>query len=181
VLKLQIGDMTTASVMFAGLMRIVHLDANDNTIAELLEKTCGPTGELYSITANATKGTYETDPQKMPKVKKQNHTLGPYDKLVIKIKPNAALTADASGDDIVCRIPVTFRNTRSGVVYEKTLYINDFTDKIDADITLAANIWYTFLEYQLPAQTEMKLGHAVQDARVDSALYFAWTMDDGAA
>ena len=167
--------------MFAGLMRIVHLDANDNTIAELLEKTCGSTGELYSVTANAATGTYETDPQKMPKVKKMNHVLGPYDKLVIKIKPNAALTADKDDDNIVARIPVTFRNTRSGVVYEKTLYINDFTDKINADITLAADIWYTFLEYQLPAQTELKLGHGVQDARVDSALYFAWTMDAGSA
>lgn len=173
--------MTSATVIFAGLVRIVHLDANDNTIAELLEKTAGPTGELLVTAANAATATYVTNPEQMPKIKKMNHILGPYDKLVIKLKPNAALTADKDDDDIVVRIPVTFRNTRSGVVYEKTLYVNDFTDKIDADITLAANIWYTFLEYQLPAQTELKLGHGVQDARVDSALYFAWTMDAGAA
>jgi hypothetical protein len=53
--------MTTAAIMFAGLMRICHLDANDNTRAELLEKTCGSNGECYSVTANAATGTYETD------------------------------------------------------------------------------------------------------------------------
>jgi hypothetical protein len=116
----------------------------------------------------------------MPKVKKQNHILGPYDKLVIKVKPNAALAFNSGTDDPVIRIPVTFRNTTSNVVYEKTMYVNDFT-LLATTSTFAANVWISAFEYQLPAQTELKLGHGVQDARVDSALYFGWTLTAGAA
>jgi len=46
---------------FLGTYRLVHRDANDNTIAELLEKDAGEFG-IVSATS-----TPETDAQKMPK------------------------------------------------------------------------------------------------------------------
>jgi len=90
-------------------------------------------------------------------------------------KPAAAITSDVDQYTWVIRIPVTFRNRRSGVVYEKTLTYADFTDLILAagDQELAVQ-WYNLLTYTVPAQSEMKLGHALQDVRVDSAINIAW-------
>ena len=66
-----------------GLLRIVHKDANDNTIAELMEKH---TSEFGSAAADATLSN--NDPQKMPKVKKHLSTvLKQDDKLVVMMKP----------------------------------------------------------------------------------------------
>lgn len=155
---------------FLGTYRLVHRDSNDNTIAELLEKLAAEFGII------ALNSTPNTDMQKMPKVKKNLSTvLKEDDKLVLMGKPNQALTFDVDQFTWDIQIPVTFRNIRSGVVYEKTLEYLDFTDLILAagDQTAAAQ-WYDLLTYTIPAQSEMKMGHAVQDVRVDSALNLAW-------
>jgi hypothetical protein len=156
---------------FLGTYRLVHRDSNDNTIAELLEKLAAEFGIVV------VGSTPETDAQKMPKVKKGLSTIMKEDdKLVLMGKPNAALTFDVDQFTWDLRIPVTFRNIRSGVVYEKTLEYADFTDLILAagDQTSAAGQWYNLLTYTVPAQSEMKLGHSIQDVRVDSALNLAW-------
>ena len=156
---------------FLGTFRLLHRDANDNNIAELTEKTAAEFGIV------AVNSTPNTDPQKMPKVKKRLSTvLQEDDKLVLVGKPNVTgLTFDVDQFTWDLRIPVTFRNKRSGVRYEKTLEYVDFTDIIKAagDQTAALG-WYDLLEYVVPAQSEMKLGHDVQDVRVDSALNLAW-------
>jgi len=151
----------------------VHRDANDNTIAELLEKTSAEFGII------AVNSTPNSDPQKMPKVKKPRSTmLREDDKLVLMGKPNSAQTSDVDQFTWDLQIPVTFKNNRSGVVYEKTLEYVDFTDLILAagDQTTAVQ-WYDLLTYTVPAQVSMKLGHDIQDVRVDSALNLAWDMN----
>ena len=175
--------MTVTTEM--GLVRIVHRDANDNTIAELLEKY---TSEFGSAAADTAVGN--SDPQQMPKVKKGMSTvLKQDDKLVLMFYPDAALAAASSAgtaeDHLTLRIPVTFRNIRTGVVYEKTLVSADFTlngqDAAHAglyEITSAAHVWVELAAYTVPAQSELKLGHAIQDVRVDSAINF-W-MEDAA-
>lgn len=159
---------------FLGTYRIVHRDNNDNTIAELLEKLSSEFGIV------AVNSTPETDAQKMPKVKKSLSTiLAEHDKLVVMVKPNAAEVSDVDQYSHEIRVPVTFRNRRSGVRYEKTLEYADFTDLMEAagDQTLAASQWYDMLTYSIPSQSELKLGHALQDVRVDSALNLAWDMN----
>jgi len=155
-----------------GLLRIVHKDANDNVIAELLEKH---TSEFGSAAADATMAN--NDPQKMPKVKKHLSTvLKQDDKLVLMFNSDGAQTGAAS-DVLTVRIPVTFRNIRTGVVYEKTLVAGDFAG--DGDMSaqnLVAGVLTELDYYTVPAQSELKLGHAIQDVRVDSALNF-WYSD----
>ena len=160
---------------FLGTWRIVHLDSNDNTIAELLEKK----GSEFGIVA-ATSSVL-TDPQQMPKVKKQLSTvMREDDKLVIRV---ASKADDVLDDDTVIwhvRVPVTFKNRRSGIVYEKTLDEDDFDHlfpESTGTMALTADQWYNALEYTVPAQSEMKLGHDIQDGRVDSALNLAMDTD----
>ena len=154
--------------MLGGTSRIVNRHGNKNHIAELMEKQkSGLLGVLE---------TPETDAQKLPKIKKPLSTiLKQDDKLVIMYKHEGATLTIATGTSGVrtLRIPVTFRNIRTGVVYEKTLVAGDFTDK--KDITLVNNkwvatTWYDEEEYVIPAQSELKLGHNLQDVRVDSAI-----------
>ena len=161
-----------------GLLRIVHKDANDNVIAELLEKH---TSEFGSSPADV--ALSNNDPQKMPKVKKHLSTiLKQDDKLVLMFYPDVALTAAAvpgTAQDIMhLRMPVTFRNIRTGIVYEKTLTPYDFTivgGSVGSnlyEIVSGAHVWTQVAEYIVPAQSQLKLGHAIQDVRVDSALNF---------
>lgn len=157
-----------ANIMLGGTYRFVHRDSNDNTIAELLEKH---KSEFLGVL-----GAPETDPQKMPKVKKQLSTiLKEDDKLVLMYKHEGATATIVTGTSGVrtMRIPVTFRNRRSGVRYEKTLVIGDFVNT--KDITTVgekwvAGQWYDMETYIIPAQSELKIGHAIQDVRVDSAI-----------
>jgi len=155
-----------------GLLRIVHKDANDNVIAELLEKHTSEFGSAAADTSMA-----NNDPQKMPKVKKHLSTvLKQDDKLVLMFNSDGAQTGAAS-DALTVRIPVTFRNIRTGVVYEKTLVAGDFAG--DGDMSaqnLVAGVLTELDYYTVPAQSELKLGHAIQDVRVDSALNF-WYSD----
>ena len=154
-----------------GTWRLVHRDSNDNTIAELLEKLASEFGTV------AVNSSPLTDAQQMPKVKKPLSTImREDDKLAIIAKPNYAVVNDIDQHTWAIRIPVTFRNRRSGVTYEKTLEFADFADKIIAlgDVTLVSGNWYDLLVYTVPAQSEMKLGHNIQDVRVDSAINLYW-------
>lgn len=149
-----------------GTYRIVHVDANDNTIAELLEKHSSEFGDGPTPTSDA---------QQLPKVKKELSTiLKEDDKLVIAFRPDETITEASAGMAHIktYRIPVTFRNIRTGVVYEKTLVPFDFTSLRDPSASLKweAGIRYNIDEYKIPAQSELKLGHKVQDVRVDSAI-----------
>ncbi|GAH24973.1 unnamed protein product [marine sediment metagenome] len=160
---------------FLGTWRIVHKDANDNMVAELLEKL---TSEFGIVAADS---AVLTNPEQMPKVKKGLSTiLREDDKLYVMTKFGADDTMD---DDTVIwhiRIPITFRNKRTGVVYEKTLYDGDFTHlwaESTGTAAKEAGIWYDALRYTVPAQSEVKLGHAIQDVRVDGALNLAMDTD----
>lgn len=162
-----------AENIYEGMFRIVHVDANDNMVAELLEKHSSE----FGITNGATgvTATFETDAQKMPKVKKPLSTiLRQDDKLLIRGRADADVTVDIDDDKWSLRIPVTFKNVRTGVIYEKTLTTADFTEKITADMTMEDSVWYDMLEYNIPAQSQLKLGHSIQDVRVDSAIYIGY-------
>lgn len=154
--------------MLTGTYRLVHRDNNDNTLAEILEK--------HSSEFGGTTGTPNSDPQKWPKVKKHlSPIIQEDDKLVIMFKPDAtkteASTSSAATNTVV--VPVTVRNKRTGVVYEKTLVTTDFIDRRPYANSQAwtAGVWYDIFSLTLGAQLEMKVGHTVQDSRVDSALY----------
>ena len=165
-----------ASNIFEGMYRLVHMDANDNIVAELMEKHSSEFG--ITDGASGTEATFETDAQKMPKIKKSLSTvLRQDDKLVLRGMPDTDTTVDITDDTWSVRIPVTFKNIRTGVVYEKTLTFASFTEKITADVTLEDGVWYDLLEYGIPAQSMVKLGHAIQDVRVDSAIYIGYDSD----
>ena len=168
--------MASTPTLLTGTYRIVHRDSNDNTIAELLEK--------HSDEFGGTVDGVQADPQKMPKVKKPLSTvLKQDDKLVIMVKPDTTRTRGTAtaGNERYLRIPVTFRNVRSGVIYEKTLVKPDFTDKkpyVDNDV-FTSGVWHDLESYTIPAQSELKLGHSIQDVRVDSSLNIQRDIDTG--
>ena len=149
-----------------GQFRLVHRDANSNTIAELMEKHTSEFGGSGSATA-------ESDPQKMVKVKKQLSTiLKEDDMLVVMFKPDVTVDPITTIPARTYRIPVTYRNVRTKVRYEKTLTYGDFAHYIPVAIAevYTGGVWYDMDYYAIPAQSEVKLGHDVQDVRVDSAM-----------
>lgn len=156
-----------AQTMITGTYRLVHRDNNDNTLAEIVEK--------HSSEFGGTTGSPQTDPQKLPKVKKElSPIIQEDDKLVIMLKPDTTRTeaATSSAATNTVRIPVTIRNLRTGVVFEKTLVAGDFTDRrpyANSQIW-TSGVWYDIFSLTLGAQLQMKIGHRIQDARVDGAL-----------
>jgi hypothetical protein len=143
------------------------MDANDNVLATILEKH---SSEFGGVT-----GTPQSDPQKMPKVKKEySPILNEDEKLVIQLKPDTTVTEHTTSTAATntVRIPVTYRNVRIGNAFEKTLVVADFTDRRAYANSQAwtAGVWYDIFRYTLPAQSQIKVGHRVQDERVDSAL-----------
>lgn len=156
-----------AQTMLTGTYRLVHRDNNDNTLAEILEK--------HSSEFGGTVGSPQNDPQKMPKVKKYlSPLIQEDDKFVVMFKPDTTRTeaATSSAATNTVRIPVTVKNLRTGVVYEKTLVVGDFTDRRPYANSQAwtAGVWYDIFSLTLGAQLQMKVGHNIQDNRVDSAL-----------
>ena len=153
--------------MLSGTYRLVHRDNNDNTLAEILEKH---SSEFGGVT-----GTPQSDPQKMPKVKKElSPIIQEDDKFVLMFKPDTNVTehttSSAAADTI--RVPVTIKNLRTGTVFEKTLVKGDFTDRrpyLNSQ-KWTADVWYDIFSLTLGAQLQMKIGHRIQDARVDGAL-----------
>lgn len=156
-----------AQTMLTGTYRLVHRDNNDNTLAEILEK--------HSSEFGGAVGSPQTDPQKMPKVKKHlSPLIQEDDKFVVMFKPDTTVTehSTSSAATNTVRIPVTVKNLRTGVVYEKTLVVGDFTDRrpyANSQIW-TAGVWYDIFSLTLGAQLQMKVGHNIQDNRVDSAL-----------
>ena len=153
--------------MLTGTYRLVHRDNNDNTLAEILEK--------HSSEFGGATGAPQTDPQKMPKVKKHlSPLIQEDDKFVVMFKPDTTITEHSTSTVATntVRIPVTVKNLRTGVVYEKTLVVGDFTDRRPYGNSQAwtAGVWYDIFSLTLGAQLQMKVGHNIQDSRVDSAL-----------
>jgi len=161
-----------ADNIFVGEYRIVHVDANYNTIADLLSMR----SEQFGIQdgANGTEATYERDLQKLPKIPKINDILAEDDKLIVRVRADSDTTVDVDDDGNYILVPVTVRNVRTNVVYPKILAYVDFVDLIDADMTLKGGKWYNWLEYTIPAQTELKLGVSMPDVRTASALSLQW-------
>jgi len=161
-----------AENIFVGEIRLVHTDANDNTVADLISKR----SEEFGI-VNKSSGTvaeFERDLQRLPKIPKIQDILAEDDKLIIRVKPDSDTVVDVDDQDRYILIPVTVRNVRTNVVYPRILAYVDFTDLIDSDVTLKGGKWYNWLEYVIPAQTEMKLGVTMPDVRTASALSIQW-------
>lgn len=152
--------------MLTGTYRLVHRDNNDNTLAELLEK--------HSSEFGGTVGTPNTDPQKMPKVKPTTRSIREDDKLVIMFKPDTTVTEHSTSTAATntVRVPVRIKNLRSNFAFEKTLTTVDFTDRrpYTNSQKWTSGVWYDIFSLTLGAQLEMRIGHGIQDARVDSAL-----------
>jgi len=161
-----------AENIFVGEVRLVHTDANDNTVADLISKR----SEEFGI-VNKSSGTvaeFERDLQRLPKIPKIQDILAEDDKLIIRVKPDSDTVVDVDDQDRYILIPVTVRNVRTNVVYPRILAYVDFTDLIEDDVTLKGGKWYNWLEYIIPAQTEMKLGVTMPDVRTASALSIQW-------
>jgi len=161
-----------AENIFEGEYRIVHLDANDNAIADLLSMR----SEQFGIEnkSSGTVASFERDLQRLPKIPKIQDVLAEDDKLVVRVKPDKDIDVDVDDQDRYILVPVTVRNVRTNVVYPRILAYVDFTDLIDADVTLKAGKWFNWLEYIIPAQTELKLGVTMPDVRTASALSLQW-------
>ncbi|MCD6137173.1 MAG: hypothetical protein J7J91_01100 [Deltaproteobacteria bacterium] len=162
-----------AENIFVGEYRMVHTDANDNTVADLVSKR----SEEFGIEnkSSGTVATFERDLQRLPKIPKiDSDILREDDKLIIRVKPDTDTVVDIDDQDRYILVPVTIRNVRTNVVYPRILAYVDFTDLIDADTTLKGGKWYNWLEYVIPAQTELKLGVLMPDVRTASALSLQW-------
>lgn len=162
-----------AENIFVGEYRAVHTDANDNTVADLFSKR----SEEFGI-VNKSSGTvaeFERDLQRLPKIPKiDSDILREDDKLIIRVKPDEDTVVDVDDQDRYILVPVTIRNVRTNVVYPRILAYVDFTDLIEDDTTLKGGKWYNWLEYVIPAQTELKLGVLMPDVRTASALSLQW-------
>lgn len=163
-----------AETLFDGVVRLTHTDAGDVPLAVLISKNFKEFGN--------TAGTVNSDPQKLPKVKKDfpRSIMMQDDKLKVEMKLDTTATEAASSNALArdFRIPVTVKNNRTNMVYEKTLASGDFTAKAVSAVSKvwATGTWYAVDELSIPAQQEYKLGHTVQDVRVDGALnlYFSY-------
>jgi len=158
-----------AATMFDATVKLEHTDSQDVSLGTLIQKDMTEFGH--------TAGTENTDAQTLPKVKMdypRKQIMKQDDKLKVMIYLNTAATEAGSSNALVFkfRIPVTMKNIRSGAIFENTLVWGQFTAKMTstASKVWAVSNWLTIAEYSVPAQVEIKLGQAIQDARVDSAL-----------
>lgn len=156
-----------AQTMLTGKYRLVHRDNRDNSLGEILE--------IHSQSFGGVTGTPQSDPQKMPKVKKNhNRILRQDDKLVIMFCPDTTRTEHSTSTAAAntIKIPVTLNNIRSGFVYETELTVSDFTDKraYANSQPWTSGTWYDIWSLTMGAQLEMKIGQGLQDVRVDGAL-----------
>jgi len=161
-----------AENIFVGEIRLVHTDANDNTVADLISKRSEEFGIVNK--GSGTVAEFERDLQRLPKIPKIQDILAEDDKLIIRVKPDSDTVVDVDDQDRYILIPVTVRNVRTNVVYPRILAYVDFTDLIEDDMTMKGGKWYNWLEYVVPAQTEMKLGVTMPDVRTASALSIQW-------
>lgn len=154
-------------VKIEGVWRLIHMDANDIPLSVIMEK--------HSSEFLGKVGNPETDAQKLPKFKRfESPIINEDEKLVITFKPDDSVTQPVSSALFVrhYRVPVTYNNLRSGHTFEKTLIDGDFSviEQPAVNKVLPAGQWIYLSEYTLPAQSQMVLGHGLQDVRVDSAI-----------
>lgn len=156
--------------VMAGQYRLVHLDYNDNTLAVLTEKHSSE----FSTTTTA-----PTDRQTQPTINIGASTiLKEDDKLAVYVKLDAAITEHSTTGGTAGKwtfsIPITFKNERTGNKFKKTLTYGSLTTtgaEVPANNKVwAVSKWYLLGYYQVPAQSSIKLGHVLQDVRVDSKL-----------
>lgn len=96
----------------------------------------------------------------------------PKDYLVLRLKPDGADTIVLTSSTVY--IPVTFRDVRTGAVYERYLTGTDFSENDGGTdgIAYAAAQEMDFAYYQVPDGVEMKLGHRIaQNSRICIAMY----------
>jgi len=155
------------TVQQVGKFRLVHLDYNDNTLSTLTEKNA------YEFAVGT---TAPTDRQTQPSIDiRHSPVLKEDDKLAVFVKMDTAVTEAASTNaTFTWSIPITFKNLRTGNKFKQTLSYSDFTTtgcEVPTNGKVwATGKWYKLGYYQIPAQSAIKLGHDVQDVRVDSKI-----------
>lgn len=152
-----------------GKFRLVHLDYNDTALAVLTEK------HAYEFAVGT---TAPTDRQTQPTINiKESTVIKEDDKLALYINLDSAVTEHTASSLRTLwnfQIPITFKNLRTGNKFKKVLVTGDLsTTGAEAPANSkawSANKWYLLGYYQVPAQSAIKLGHEIQDVRVDSKI-----------
>jgi len=158
-----------ADTQFVGKFRLVHLDYNDTALKVLTEK------HAYEFAVGT---TAPSDRQTQPTVNiNESSIIKEDDKLALYMRLDTALTEHSTSGARVgwnFQIPITFKNERTGNKFKKVLVTGDLsTTGCEAPANSkvwAANTWYLLGYYQVPAQSSIKLGHTIQDVRVDSKI-----------
>lgn len=152
-----------------GKFRLVHYDYNDTALAVLTEK------HAYEFAKGT---TAPTDRQTQPSININDSTIiKEDDKLVVLVNLDANITEHSTSSERnlwTWQIPITFKNERTGNKFKKTLSVNDFSftgaEAPANSKTWVSGKWYMLGYYQVPAQSSIKLGHTIQDVRVDSKI-----------
>ncbi len=154
---------------FVGKFRLVHLDYNDTALKVLTEK------HAYEFAVGT---TAPTDRQTQPTINiAESSIIKEDDKLALYMNLDTALTEHSTTGARTgwnFQIPITFKNERTGNKFKKVLVTGDLnTTGAEAPANSkvwAASKWYLLGYYQVPAQSSIKLGHTIQDVRVDSKI-----------
>jgi hypothetical protein len=154
---------------FVGKFRLIHLDYNDTALKVLTEK------HAYEFAVGT---TAPTDRQTQPTINiAESSIIKEDDKLALYMNLDTALTEHSTTGARAgwnFQIPITFKNERTGNKFKKVLVTGDLsTTGAEAPANSkvwAAGKWYLLGYYQVPAQSSIKLGHTIQDVRVDSKI-----------
>lgn len=136
-----------AAVREEGIVKLEVMDASEATITRV--------GRWNSYTA-------------MPDAAKTNLVLAPVlpygaggtlvedDKIIVSLNALAADTLDYDDMNDTINIPITRKIIPTGQIIEDVLEINDM--ELAAAPTTVAGAWVRFMEYEVPAQQQIKLG-----------------------
>jgi len=155
-----------ANTMLTGNYRIRFTNANLMPLAVVAEEN--------SSTFGGAVGSPNTDPTVMPTF---NQAVSPIyahdDRIEITFRPDSTVTEVTGGaGTYTLRLPVTWKDTRTGLKYKKMMTFTDFTlDRTNATQAWTAGQEYLVMHYTIPQQTELKLGQPIIDVRVDSKWY----------
>jgi hypothetical protein len=161
-----------AETMIDALVRLEHCNSRGQVLAMLIENN---EKDFIHVA-----GTEQTDPQKQVKVTYDPRSPGSVmqkdDILRLSLYTLTAATEAASGNALArkYKIPVTYKDTRTGYKTVTTLSANQMTAKAVTGVSKvwAVSTWFVWDEYTIPAQTEMVFGHPVNplsDVRVQGA------------
>lgn len=107
-----------------------------------------------------------TDPRQLQVLPMSQGSVGEDDKILMQVKlyANGDIATDPteSATHSLVRVPVTFKNTSTGNVYEGVLTSADFNPTA-ANYSPLAGKWLTVGEYVVPAQLRVRLGVAIAD------------------